>query len=96
MLPREQREPADHSILPIIRRTDAVVASGGTKETTMKTETMNTEIRELTDDELQNVSGGMSQGARDGLALALQGAMGPAGALFNGLVTTARAIKDLA
>jgi hypothetical protein len=29
LLPREQREPVNHGILPIIRRTDAVVASGG-------------------------------------------------------------------
>jgi lactobin A/cerein 7B family class IIb bacteriocin len=58
----------------------------------MKTETMNTEIRELTDDELQNVSGGVSP-VMDGLALALQGAMGPAGPLVNSLVTTALYIK---
>jgi hypothetical protein len=29
LLPREQREPVYYAILPIIRRTDAVVASGG-------------------------------------------------------------------
>ena len=29
LLPREQREPVDHGILPSIRSTEAVVASGG-------------------------------------------------------------------
>ena len=28
LLPREQHEPVHHGILPLIRRTDAVVASG--------------------------------------------------------------------
>jgi bacteriocin-like protein len=55
LLPREQHEPVYHGILPTIRRTDAVVASEAESK---RRSHMNTEMRELTDEELNCVSGG--------------------------------------
>jgi hypothetical protein len=62
LLPKEQREPVDHGILPSIRSTEAVVASGGRAkgEYPMKPNTMNTEERELSPDELESVRGGLA------------------------------------
>jgi hypothetical protein len=61
LLPREQRGPPHSGILPTIRRTDAVVASGGTKESAMTKVLSTAEITEaceLSVDDLDQVAGG--------------------------------------
>jgi hypothetical protein len=60
LFPGEQRDTPDRRIVVSIRRTDAVVASGGTKENAMTTVTLKhetTELREVSADELDQVTG---------------------------------------